>query len=133
MTSCPASTRRRGGFDLAGKAEELAALDERASQPDFWNDSREAKRVLRAADGLREELEAWNGLISRADDLAELSELAEGADDAEHLIASWRSQPSLLDGIDKPAQRFILFGGDCDRHRNTHTPDLRAGGQLVQE
>ena len=57
MTSCPASIRRRGVFDLAGKAEELAALDERASQPDFWNDSREAKRVLRAADGLREELE----------------------------------------------------------------------------
>ena len=39
--------------------------------------------MLRAADGLRDELETWTGLIARADDLAELSELASDGADAE--------------------------------------------------
>jgi peptide chain release factor 2 len=105
--------RPRGGFDLEGKARELATLDERASRPDFWNDSREAKRVLRAADGLREEIDAWNGLISRADDLAELAELAADSGDAD-LEAEVVPE---YDGIEADYERMrtsLLFSGDYD-------------------
>ncbi|MFV2063666.1 MAG: PCRF domain-containing protein, partial [Chloroflexota bacterium] len=66
---------------MGAKADQLAELDSRASQPDFWNDTREAKSVLRSADGLRNELEAWNSLIAKADDLAELSELGDSSAD----------------------------------------------------
>jgi peptide chain release factor 2 len=105
VISCLESIRPRGVFDLAGKAEQLGALDERASQPEFWNDTREAKRVLRAADGLREELGAWNGLISRADDLAELAELAaESAD------------PDLVDGV---AAEYVSVEADYERMRTS--------------
>ena len=113
MTLCPASTRLRGVFDLASKAEELAALDERASQPEFWNDSREAKRVLRAADGLREELESWNGLLSRADDLAELAELAESAADPE-LEAGVEIEHRSLEVDYERMRTGLLFGGEYD-------------------
>ena len=113
MTSCPACTRRRGVFDLAGKAEELAALDERASQPDFWNDSREAKRVLRAADGLRDELDAWNGLITRADDLAELAELAAEAGD-EELEAEVATEYDVVEGQYERMRTSLLFSGPYD-------------------
>jgi len=113
VTSCPESTRLRGGFDLAGKAEELAALDERASQPGFWNDSREAKRVLRAADGLRDELDAWNGLVSRADDLAELAELADGAGDAE-LDEGVEFEYTAVDADYERMRTSLLFSGDYD-------------------
>ncbi len=113
MTSCPACTRHRGIFDLAGKAEELATLDGRASQPEFWNDSREAKRVLRAADGLRDELAAWNGLIARADDLAELADLASEADDQELEVEV--DQEYL--GVEADYERMrtsLLFSGEYD-------------------
>jgi peptide chain release factor 2 len=113
VTSCPACTRRRGVFDLGGKAEELAALDERASQPDFWNDSREAKRVLRAADGLREEVDAWNGLIERADDLAELAELAAEAGD-EELEAEVGSEYDDVEAEYEKMRTSLLFSGDYD-------------------
>ena len=113
MISCPASTRRRGVFDLGGKAEALAALDERSSQPDFWNDSREAKRVLRAADGLREELSVWNDLISRADDLAELAELAEGAGDAE-LDAGVEAEYDVVEAEYERMRTSLLFSGEYD-------------------
>ena len=113
MISCPASIRRRGGFDLAGKAVELTALDERASQPDFWNDSREAKRVLRAADGLRVELEAWNDLIKRADDLAELAELVAEAGDDE-LEAEVEPEYAAVKTDYERMRTSLLFSGDYD-------------------
>jgi peptide chain release factor 2 len=113
VTSCLASIRPRGGFDLAGKAEELAAFDERASQPEFWNDSREAKRVLRAADGLREELDAWNGLISRADDLAELAELAAEGDD-DDLEAEVGIEYAAVEADYERKRTSLLFSGEYD-------------------
>ena len=98
---------------LDAVAEELAALDERASQPDFWNDSREAKRVLRAADGLREELDAWNGLIKRADDLAELAELAAEAGD-EDLQAEVGTEYDAVEGEYERMRTSLLFSGPYD-------------------
>ncbi len=113
MTLRRASTRLRGGFDLAAKADELAALDERASQPEFWNDSREAKRVLRAADGLRDELEAWNGLISRADDLAELAQLAAESGDAD-LEAEVEPEYKAIESDYQRMRTSLLFSGEYD-------------------
>ncbi len=113
MISCPASTRRRGVFDLVGKAEELSEFDQLASAPDFWNDSREAKRVLRAADGLREEVTAWNELLARADDLAELSEMAADAADPE-LDAGVEVEYTSLVADYERMRTSLLFSGDYD-------------------
>jgi len=113
VISRPASTRRRGVFDLAGKTEQLIALDERAASPDLWADPHEAQRVLRAADGLREELEAWNGLIARADDLAELAELAADSGDAE-LDAGVEAEYVALRSAYERLRTSLLFGGDYD-------------------
>jgi peptide chain release factor 2 len=113
VTLCPASIRPRGGFDLSGKANELAALDERASAPDLWNDSREAKRVLRTADGLREELGAWTGLIERADDLAELAELAAGASDPE-LESGVEAEYAAVEAVYQRMRTSLLFSGEYD-------------------
>ena len=113
MISRPESTRRRGVFDLAGKTEQLIALDERAASPDLWADPHEAQRVMRAADGLREELEAWNGLIARADDLAELAELAADSEDAE-LDAGVEAEYVALRSAYERLRTSLLFGGDYD-------------------
>ncbi len=127
MTSCPASTRRRGVFDLAAKADELAALDERASQPEFWNDSREAKRVLRAADGLREELDSWNSLIARANDLAELAELAADAGDSD-LEAEVGSEYDAVNAIYERMRTSLLFSGEYDESDAFISISAGAGG-----
>jgi peptide chain release factor 2 len=113
VISRPESTRRRGVFDLAGKTEQLIALDERAAAPDLWADPHDAQRVLRAADGLREELEAWNGLIARADDLAELAELAADSGDAE-LDAGVEAEYVALRSAYERLRTSLLFGGDYD-------------------
>ncbi len=69
--------------------------------------------MLRAADGLRDELEAWNGLISRADELAELAELAAESADAD-LEAELEAE---FKGIEADYQRMrtsLLFSGEYD-------------------
>ena len=127
MTLCPACTRRRGVFDLRGKASELAALEERASQPDLWSDSREAKRVLRTADGLRDELEAWNGLIARADDLAELSELALGSGDAA-MVTGVEQEFRQLESDYEGLRTSLLFSGEYDDSDAIISISAGAGG-----
>jgi len=127
VTSCPESTRPRGGFDLSGKAAQLTALDERASQPHFWNDSREAKRVLREADSLRDELAAWNGLIAKADDLAELSELSDGSGDAE-LEAGVEVEFAAVEKDYEKLRTSLLFFGEYDDSDAIISISAGAGG-----
>jgi peptide chain release factor 2 len=127
VTWCPASTRRRGVFDLDAKAGELSALEQRAAQPDFWNEPREAQRVLRAADGLREELATWRDLEQRADDLAELAELAEGAGDAE-LEAGVEAEQHALTKDYERLRTSLLFSGPYDERDALITISAGAGG-----
>jgi peptide chain release factor 2 len=105
VTSPPASRRPRGGFDLGGKEHRLAALEKRAAEPGFWDDPREAQKVLRDATVLRDELNVWQTLATRARDLAELAELADEGTD-----------PDLESGIDEEYQGLLA---DYDRERTS--------------
>jgi peptide chain release factor 2 len=119
--------RRRGVFDLDAKARGLAALEERASQPEFWNDSREAQRVLRTADGLREEIATWNDLRARADDLAELAELVDGSDDGE-LEAGVEAELRTLTTDYERLRTSLLFSGPYDESDALISISAGAGG-----
>jgi len=119
--------RLRGGFDLDAKADQLAQLDSRASQPGFWNDSREAKAVLRSADGLRGELEAWNGLIARADELSELGELVDGSGDDE-MESGVEHEYALVEKTYQRLRTSLLFSGEYDDSNAIISISAGAGG-----
>ena len=55
---------------------ELAELTSQSSEPGFWDDPAAAQKVLRRADELREEIDAWQKLGARASALAEMAEMA---------------------------------------------------------
>ena len=127
MIWCPACTRRRGVFDLADKARKLAALDERASRPELWSEPREAQRILRAADGLRDGLATWNGLIARADDLAELAELAVSSGDTD-LEAGVETEFHTLTSDYEKLRTSLLFSGPYDDSDAIISISAGAGG-----
>ena len=83
MTWPSGSARPRGGFDLPAKHARIAELDTLTQEPGFWDDQRSAQKVLREADGLREEITLWEGLLGRADDLLAAVDLLSEAPDAE--------------------------------------------------
>jgi peptide chain release factor 2 len=119
--------RPRGGFDLSAKEEELTALEERATKPDFWSDQREAQKVLRDADGLREELAIWRGVESRASDLAELATLAEAEPDPE-LESGVEQEFAGLEKDYRALRTSLLFSGPYDASDAILTISAGAGG-----
>lgn len=60
---------------MAGKEAKLAGLDAEIEKPDFWNDSSNAQKTMKAASGLREEVASWRTFGARLVDLTELAAL----------------------------------------------------------
>jgi peptide chain release factor 2 len=83
--------------------------------------------VLRRADGLREELDTWNGLIRRADDLAELAELAAASDDAD-MDAGVEAELAGLQADYERLRTSLLFSGQYDDQDAIVTVSAGAGG-----
>ncbi|MEN9563517.1 MAG: hypothetical protein RIR73_1761, partial [Chloroflexota bacterium] len=44
-------------FDLIGKQNQLSQLESDIEQPDFWNDSTSAQRVMKSVAALRDEVD----------------------------------------------------------------------------
>jgi peptide chain release factor 2 len=92
---------------LAGKRQEIEALERESVEPDFFGDRPRAQRVMQQLSRLRDEVTLWEGLSAR---LAELDELA-------HLIESepdpdiQREITSALDVVEATLdrQRFLLM------------------------
>jgi peptide chain release factor 2 len=83
--------------------------------------------VLRAADGLREELRAWNGLVARADDLAELAQLTAASADPE-LEAGVEAEFGTLRSDYEGLRTSLLFSGPYDDSDAIITISAGAGG-----
>jgi peptide chain release factor 2 len=83
--------------------------------------------VLRRADGLRDELRTWEGLVLRADDLAELAELAAASDDPE-LEAGVDGELRDLQVDYERLRTSLLFSGPYDDGDAIVTVSAGAGG-----
>ncbi|MDO8880907.1 MAG: peptide chain release factor 2 [Coriobacteriia bacterium] len=61
---------------LEEKRADLAALEERTTAPDFWNDQNQAQQVMAQASGLRDEIESYESMVADLDELEVANELA---------------------------------------------------------
>lgn len=62
-------------FDLIGKQNQLSQLESDIEQPDFWNDSTSAQRVMKSVAALRDEVDGWNRIKQQVHDLTDLVNL----------------------------------------------------------
>ncbi len=81
--------------------------------------------MLRTADALREEIQAWRQLESRARDLVELGELAEGD---EEIVAGLADEYRALDAELARLRTSLLFSGPYDERNAILTISAGAGG-----
>ncbi len=70
-----ASTLLEVIFDRPRLTQQISALEERASQPDFWNDPAEANRLQRQLSRLRNILEPYLALEKTERDISELYDM----------------------------------------------------------
>ena len=102
-------------------------MDARAIEPGFWDDQRSAQKVVREADGLRDEITLWRSLEKRAADLEELLDLLSDSPDPETEADVERE----ADGLRTEFQRertLLLFSGEYDAKNAVLTISAGAGG-----
>ncbi|WP_373323134.1 peptide chain release factor 2 [Alkalihalobacterium chitinilyticum] len=73
----------RGSLDLEAKETRMSELDERMSEPDFWNDQDTAQQIINESNALKEMVVTYKELQEKYDDLEVTYELAkEEGDDS---------------------------------------------------
>ncbi len=66
---------------MAGRRAQLAELENRTKEPDFWDDSQRAQELMQKLSALRATLDPWEELSQKLDDLGVLLELAQEESD----------------------------------------------------
>ena len=67
----------RAYLHIDEKIAELANLDSRIANPDFWNDTDNAQRVSKQASDIRDVIERYESACGLLDDIKTATELAE--------------------------------------------------------
>ncbi len=111
---------------------ELQSLEEASAEPDFWSDADAARTTMRRLSELREEIERWRGLESRAKDLFELAELADPEAD-EELQAEISAEAAVLGKDLDKAEGQLLLSGEYDSHGAVLAIHAGAGGTESQD
>ncbi|HEY4720219.1 MAG TPA: PCRF domain-containing protein, partial [Anaerolineae bacterium] len=110
-------------FDLANKVKRIEELEQRASQPDFWNDQATSQATMRELTELRGLVEGWQTFERRARDAAELIELGDESMAAELTAES----DTILAELDR-RERGLMLAGPHDRGNALMAFHSGAGG-----
>ncbi len=121
-----------GVFDVAGKQEEIAKLEEKSASADIWNDPQAAKAVMRDLAALRDEVNTWDGIARQAEDALALLDLAEEAGDAETAAEASREAEAIAERY--AALEFRLaMSGPYDRSGAILSIHAGVGGTEAQD
>ena len=102
------------------------------ADPGFWNDQNAAREVIDDANKVKQWVEPWNELNSRAESLADLLELLEAENDPEMLAEVERDAATIAPALEDLELRNMLQGPDDGRAALvTITPG--AGGTESQD
>lgn len=113
---------------------ELARIDERASQPDFWANARESQAMMQRAAQLRAQVEQWDSLSQRLADALELARLEDESlrPDLEAEVDDLAAQVERLEFV-------TYFSGEYDRedailsiHAGTGGVDAMDWAQMLE-
>ena len=77
--------------DIAGKSNELTALEKTSADPAFWSDTKKAKEVSRQIDFLKQAIETFHALQKKVEDDRALFELCKEMQDENELSALYVS------------------------------------------
>ncbi|GIV96331.1 MAG: peptide chain release factor 2 [Herpetosiphonaceae bacterium] len=126
-------SRAYGGvFDLAGKQQEVAALEEQAAAPDFWDDPQTAQSTMQRLSRLQDELSRWQTIDEQIATLSELLELAIAEDDLamiEQIASEMKPLREQVDGLEFE----LLLNGEYDNRNAFLSVQAGAGGVDAQD
>ena len=130
-TTLDAARQNYGGiFEGARLDEQLANIERRAGEPDFWSHQADAQKVMQTRRRLEEDQALLQSLHRRADDLSVLIEWANAGEDVSADLA--RGLDELRDEVEA-AETKKMLSGDHDRATAIVTIHPGAGGTESQD
>jgi len=113
---------------LTGKEIQLQQLEQEIEQPEFWNDSNNAQRVMKIVSSLRDKVESWCALKQHVHDLTELARL-----DDESLRAELLGEIANLEADLEKRAFTAMFSGVYDHDDAILAIHAGAGGTDSQD
>lgn len=119
-------------FDLPGKEKQIAALEEKSSAPDFWNDTQNAQKVMKDLTARQADMTRWKDLQARLRDAPELLELAVEENDADTLQQVTEETFALEKELNA-LELELLFSEPYDHNNAAFSIHAGAGGTEAQD
>ncbi|MFH1874819.1 MAG: peptide chain release factor 2 [Pseudomonadota bacterium] len=117
----------RRHLDVPGKQAKIKQLDEQANQPEFWNNTQEAKKITKERDRLISIVNRVQGQQKILDDVQAVLELSAEEENAEFLAEAKTNLDKVKAAIDDlEFQR--MFSGKNDQASAILTINAGAGG-----
>jgi peptide chain release factor 2 len=119
-------------LDIQKKESDLKALQDKASNPELWDDPKQAQTTLQELKSLETTLNNWKKIKSRADDLAVYIDTAieEKQDSAE---AELDKDLNKLSSDIASLELTTMLGGKYDKNNAIVTINAGAGGTDAQD
>lgn len=111
---------------------ELKELEEHTGRPDFWKDTKAAAKLTRRKATLDRELQRWQDIERRQNDLGALLELAEESGDAETENELTRELTQFEQALDQ-LHVELLLSGERDQSNAIFAIHPGAGGTESQD
>ncbi len=114
-------------FDLAARRGQIAKLENRTKEPDFWDDPPSAQQLMQKLSALRGTVEPWEELSERLEDYQVLLELAAEEDDesvVQEVAKGLEAAEKQLEELELAA----MLGGKYDAENAILTITAGAGG-----
>jgi peptide chain release factor 2 len=118
----------RSVFDIAGKEQQVAQLEQQSAAPMFWDDTRVAQQVMQRLSKLKAEVARWRSVQSRINDALELAQISDDslADDLADEVDSLRK---IVDDLSFQA----MMSGRYDNEDVIFSIHAGAGGTEAQD
>ncbi len=119
-------------YDLEHSAEEVEELENRASEPGFWDDMEKSQKVLQRTKALKDKIEGFQKLKSQWEDLLTLCDLAVEMDDDSMLEELQTGYEALTDELERRKLATLLLG-EYDKNNAIMSFHAGAGGTEAQD
>lgn len=115
-------------FDVPKTAQQVEALEQESTAPDFWAEPERAQQVMRQLARLREEVQRWTGIAQQIDDALELAALGD-----EEMYVELAAETERLAGIVAQMEFQALLSGPYDAEDAVLAIHAGAGGTDSQD
>ena len=135
-----ASVQQRARFDklsaplnLDGKRAEIAALEAKAGEPNFWDDPASAQVDMQRLNTLKDGIAPWQAVQKRLDDISTLIELAMVEDDPEQYTAEVDGEVGTIRTTLDKLEIDTLLSGEHDSAPALLEINAGAGGDEAND